>query len=588
VKNTINIVALLMSLALPGALLLPTYASDAATNWRAHTVYQLNGDAKAVGLPSEYQLASRDWGAPALVPYLAYMPEKDRLAMMVLYTKDHQRPAISFSGDHGATWSVPKYIGEGGMSLAYLREGTLLIEQFISRDYGQTWQALPKQDNGEVWLPPLVDTDPQTGKITRLLKGFWRPLRKWGPGLTGPYAQAWVKSSYDAGMTWKDEVKPKVWLDVSEVTLVRAKNGSLVAACRLDLNKRLDPTAMDDYTGTGVSISKDNGLTWTNPFDPSNVLYDVGRHHAWMVRMPDGDIVMSYIVRRGYLDSANGFPQFGIEAVVSHDNGESWDLDHRYILHVYKGSVPASEYMAFQGAPSNASTAVLPDGSLLTAFNMEYTKIGLVKWKLNRQGLNDTSTIAKSSFDSDLRNHFDPTVLTGEKSALRPGRRNVAEFGCGATVTSSHSDIAPLLLLEDPYLYSQFPPGVAFDTSPAWVEIAWSKPHRIDEVRILAGDPNYRTDAPLAWVPLDYKLEYRHDSAWTELVPRVRNATGTVAYTWHDSSKKPVNVHLYSHEFSPVMADAIRLTVTRSADAAKQRTFLKRISVSGLDSERSR
>ncbi|MCX6843547.1 MAG: hypothetical protein NTX53_14835, partial [candidate division WOR-3 bacterium] len=85
-----------------------------------------------------------------------------------------------------------------------------------------------------------------------------------------------------------------------------------------------------------------------------------------------GDIVMTYIVRRGYPDSADGLPQFGIEAVVSHDNGKTWDMDHRYILHVYKGAVPAKEYMAFQGSPSNASTAVLPDGTLLTAFNMEY------------------------------------------------------------------------------------------------------------------------------------------------------------------------------------------------------------------------
>jgi hypothetical protein len=566
-----------------GAALAPLThaATGGADKWRAHTVYQLNGRAKAIKLPSEYQLASLDWGAAGLVPYLAYMPEKDRLAMLALYEKSGRSPAISFSDDHGTSWTTPTYIGGGGLSLTYLGGGTLLSEAFRSRDYGETWQALPASDNGETWLPALVDRDPATGAVTRVLRGFWRPLRKWAPGLTGPYCQARVKSSYDEGQTWQDEVIPKEWLSVNEVSLVRAGNGDIVAACRMDINKRLEATAMDDYTGMGISISKDNGKTWTSPFEPQNMLYDFGRHHAWMVRLPDDTIVMSYIVRRGYPDSADGLPQFGIEAVVSRDHGATWDLDHRYVLHVYKGTVPAREYMAFQGAPSNASTAVLPDGTLLTAFNMEYTKIGLVKWKLNHEGLNRNRTLAKTRFDADVRNHFDPAVLSGDKPAARPRRGNIAACGRGAKVTASHTDIDPALLLEDPYLYSQFPPGVVFDTSPAWVELSWPTRHRIEEVQILTGDPAYRAEAPLAWVPLDYRLEYRQGDEWVDLVPLVQNAAGTIAYTWHDDSKKPVTLHLYTHGFRPLVTDAIRMTVTRSADTEKQRTFIKRIAVIG-------
>jgi hypothetical protein len=347
---------------------------------------------------------------------------------------------------------------------------------------------------------------------------------------------------------------------------------------------------MDDYSGTGVSISRDNGRTWSSPFDAKNVLYDFGRHHAWLVRMPNGDIVMTYLVRRGYRDSSDGFPRFGIEAVVSHDHGESWDLDHRYVLHVYQGSVPAKEYMAFQGAPSNASTTVLPDGSLLTAFNMEYTKIGLVNWKLNDQRLNDSKAVATAPFDSNLRNHFDPSVLAGDKTAAQQGPRNIAAFGTGVKITASPSDINPLLLLEDPYLYSQFPPGVVFAASPAWVEVSWPVPHRIEEVQILTGDPACRAESSYTWVPLDYRIECRKAGAWTELVPAVQHATGTIAYTWHaggsaaatsGDSQNPVNMHRYSHKCSPVVTDAVRLTVTRSADAEKQRTFLKRISIIG-------
>lgn len=32
---------------------------------------------------------------------------------------------------------------------------------------------------------------------------------------------------------------------------------------------------------------------------------------------------MTYVVRKGYVNTADGFPQFGIEAVVSRDNGQT-------------------------------------------------------------------------------------------------------------------------------------------------------------------------------------------------------------------------------------------------------------------------
>ena len=552
------------------------------SNWSRQTVYQLNGTAKAIELPGEYRLASANWPNPALVPYLAHMPEKDRVAMMVLYdTRDQGRqPAISFSDDHGATWSIPKYIGGGGLSITYLGNGILLSEAMVSRDYGETWEALPTRNAREVWLPALVDKDPATGKAIRLAKALWSPIREWGTGKTGPYAQGYVCFSYDEGNTWVDEIKVPQWLKVSEVALGRASNGDMVAACRLDLNKTLDPTAMDNYTGTGVSVSRDNGKTWSDPFDPNMVLFDWGRTHMWLATMPNGDMIMSYNVRRGYPDAASGYPQFGIEAVISHDDGRTWDLDHRYILHHYEGNVPARDFWSFQGAPSNASTAILPDGSLLTAFNMQYTKIGLVKWKLNDEGLADDQTCSRAAHDSVLRNEFDPAILTG-KAGKPSGRRNVAAANQGAKVSGSHSDVDPMLVMENPYLYSQFPPGVVFDASPATLEITWPEPHRIDEVRILSGDPGATPGQGMSRVPLDYQLECRTAGKWADIVPPVRNAVGKVAFTWQDEHRKDRNTYAYLHAFAPVDTDGVRLTITRSAGSSGGRVFLKRIEVWG-------
>ena len=48
-----------------------------------------------------------------------------------------------------------------------------------------------------------------------------------------------------------------------------------------------------------------------------------------MIVLPNGDILMTCLVRVGYVDSPDGFPQFGIEAIASRDNGRTWDLDYK-------------------------------------------------------------------------------------------------------------------------------------------------------------------------------------------------------------------------------------------------------------------
>jgi hypothetical protein len=110
-----------------------------------------------------------------------------------------------------------------------------------------------------------------------------------------------------------------------------------------------------------------------------NRLYDYGRHHPSLVLMPDGRILMTYVVRLGYPRSAEGFPQFGIEAVVSRDHGASWDLAHRLVLARWTGNRTGSnEWWASSQA---TSTVLLPDGSLLTTFGTGYRS------RPNAQGL---------------------------------------------------------------------------------------------------------------------------------------------------------------------------------------------------------
>ena len=117
--------------------------------------------------------------------------------------------------------------------------------------------------------------------------------------------------------------------------------------------------------------------------------------------------------------SSDLYPQFGIEAVVSRDHGQTWDLDHKYILRHWVGHIregPTSWYPSSQAT----STVLLPDGSLLTAFGTGYRcqdivkgqpaprDVGLVRWRLNSGAVNTETRLRDAPFDSDVRNVYDP------------------------------------------------------------------------------------------------------------------------------------------------------------------------------------
>jgi hypothetical protein len=119
------------------------------------------------------------------------------------------------------------------------------------------------------------------------------------------------------------------------------------------------------------------------------------------------------------VDTPEGYPQFGVEAVVSHDHGRTWDLDRRYILAAWPGN--RTDPAWFWARCSQAtSSVVLPDSSVLTAFGTGYRAavpddepqrfsprdVGLVNWRPNNEGLNDDRILSDAPEDSDLRNRF--------------------------------------------------------------------------------------------------------------------------------------------------------------------------------------
>ena len=95
---------------------------------------------------------------------------------------------------------------------------------------------------------------------------------------------------------------------------------------------------------------------------------------------------MSYIVRLGYPNTVEGFPQFGVEAVISNDNGRTWDLKHRYVLATWVGGIKGEEFWGC--GVQNSSTILLPDGTILTAFGTGFRNVpgvepGAAGWKFD-------------------------------------------------------------------------------------------------------------------------------------------------------------------------------------------------------------
>jgi hypothetical protein len=394
----------------------------AAAEWQTHTVRQRNGAAAEIPIPAKLQIVTEPWNRVVAVPYLVYMPEKDRLLMLIGCDYPHQAMVLS-SDDRGATWTEPKYLHVDGQGksdaglctgLTYLGGGkvtaTMGDTRWLSQDFGNAWSSAPIHGmplNG--WDPQLVERDAATGKVARIVEAGYT-------GGTGSGQQGYIRFSADEGATWSEARKVPQWQGVSEVAFVYARNGDLIGACRTDISAKtmakFGKELIDHYEGLGISISKDRGNTWSDV----TTLYDWGRHHPSLLLMPNGDVVMTYVVRKGYVDTAGGFPQFGIEALVSRDNGQTWDLDHRYLLHTWAGKRKGET--AWWPSSQATSSVLLPDGAILPAFGTGYRSetgaecrprdVGLVLWRPGEALLNADRTLRDAPFDSDLRNVADP------------------------------------------------------------------------------------------------------------------------------------------------------------------------------------
>lgn len=374
-------------------------------SWKEHRVLQGKGREGHLVHRAEYQFLPRYDGQALVVPFgLARMDNGEILLLGAAKTdrkpvQGGEETVAAISADQGATWSPYQAIGWGRpVMLTYLGDGSLsycdgglMAEEgpalCFSHDYGRTWSErlpLERAPDGKDFCSegnPLVDRDDQ-GRAT---------LIGW-TGQTFPDNFSFDKAicgcvrwSRDQGRTWENFSWPEAWKwqDVhqgktyergcGEGALVRAANGWIVAALRTDMLGRYIPYHYDNFEGTGISISKDDGRTWS----PVEHLLEAGRMHANLVRLPNDDLVLTVIRRLDIRGGEQASYRRGCDALVSRDHGQSWDVEGMYILDDWAHHNPEQWYEVACGHLYSIS---LGDGAVLTAYGHYRYGGVLIKW----------------------------------------------------------------------------------------------------------------------------------------------------------------------------------------------------------------
>ena len=372
---------------------------------KEHTIKQWDGRGGFLRREAEYGFFPRVGTARVVIFGMAAMDNGEVAAAGVyddddtglLWVGEKQHTVITFSEDRGQTWGdyIPiQALHSRPMMLTYLGNGVLTFvmsweEQpyaFFSHDYGRTWServVQQKVSNGghlNVEGSRLVDRDGKGNAVRIAEIGS-----NHADGSVFPEASCeFIRWSSDGGRTWDTDSMPPEWRfqesyrgktytrSASEGALVRAANGWLVGALRTNMPQRWVDLRHDNYEGISVSVSKDDGRTWSSPLK----LYEAGRHHMNLICAPAGNLVMTYILRQDLRNGKTVSYRRGCEALVSHDNGLSWNVGERYIL---------DELNYFDGVNSticgHLSSALLDDGSILTTYGNYLTGSPLIRWR---------------------------------------------------------------------------------------------------------------------------------------------------------------------------------------------------------------
>ena len=217
--------------------------------------------------------------------------------------QDNRNPAFGVAADGTllAAFIKARYV-DGEYDSTTPGEYPLFISR--SRDCGATWTGaeivqLPGGGRLEVGSP--------FGKMLKLPDGTMLLPYHFGP-TTGA---AWLIRSRDNGRTWVDPVRiAEGPIAYTEPALCHLGDGRLLVILRaLHMGQ----------TGLWQSDSADNGYTWSEP----RSITGSDEHPGDVIRLHDGRLLLTYGRR---------VPPYGIQGLVSHDDGKTWDESNKILL----------------------------------------------------------------------------------------------------------------------------------------------------------------------------------------------------------------------------------------------------------------
>jgi len=374
-------------------------------SWKKHTIKRADGSDGYTCHAAQMQFMPQYEGRKT-VPYgLATMENSEVVCVAMAWPTESTgqvQTLVTVSEDEGATWG--EYLALPGIQcrpvmLAYLGQGVVTFEagdtterfRLFSHDHGRTWDErvevapAPAPDGQPLGFEgnPLIERDSEGNAIRIAQIG-----QTLGGGAPHWKITEYLRWSEDGGRTWPQVVSPAPWhytetyagktykVGASEGSLVRAANGDLVAALRTFVPVWFaeHPHYEDSLEGTAVSISKDNGETWS----PMKIVFEAGRHHPDLICMPNGDLVMTVICRVDFEGSQLASYRRGCDAVISRDHGVTWDVEHLVVLDDFP-FCNGEHWISTECG--HLSSTLMPDGSILTGYGNYLAGGVLIRWR---------------------------------------------------------------------------------------------------------------------------------------------------------------------------------------------------------------